>query len=218
MSKLNSHTAFNKLDELSFPEEIYPVYELIKKYPKRISFVKDHNGMKNVLFIATQDEADDIYEVPYFSIFTHGDTANDSASFSEILHSSEEIYKKTEAFLKERTDTLYVGIGFAECKVTNDDYFEMLYLLEETRCNVLDAFVSLRRFPDWFAEIADYPYYIIRQEQLLSEMVQDEREHLSKTKEKLLLDLNKAVSANNKDDFNKLCLQLNHIRNQIKGY
>lgn len=216
MSNTNIDNAFTELDKLYFSEEILPVYELIKKNRNRISFVKDYHGLGNLVFMSSTPNFQNIYDFPYFSIFTQGDIEIEESSVSSISYSADEILENTKKFLLESDEPLYVSIGFEESFVTNDDYFEIYYLLEETKCNILDAVVSLRRFPDWYKDLAEYPFYIIKQKELINQMFSAEKIYLSKVKEDLLKKFNSAVSKNDEVEFDKLKNQLNNLRKQIE--
>lgn len=217
MSHYSIEDIFKKLDELSFPDEILPVYELLKQNPERLSFVKDHNGIKNVVFLSTLNTPKEVFEFPYFSIFTEGEP-NNLSSYLEMAYSPEQVYNKTKQFLENSNEVLYVGIGFPESAVLHDDYFEIYYLLEETKCNILDAFVSLRRFPEWYNDVAEYPYYINKQNELLNVLERYEVMHLTKQKEKLLNELNQSIEKNDKETFKTLSKQIRSIQSQIDSY
>jgi hypothetical protein len=217
---LNSTSVIlTKLDDMVFSEDIKPIYNLIREFPNRIQFVKDHNGVKNVLFISTEDATKkSIFEYPAFAAFHYKGDTEEEYKKSIVEYTSEEIYKETKEFLETTIEPLYVGIGFTESYVTNEDYFEVLYLMEDTKCNVVDAIVSLRRFPEWYGEEAEYPFYILKEKEYLERMSLSEKEYLLNLKQTYLLEMNETVELNDEKRFNEICEDIKIITKQLTEY
>ena len=215
MAHTNIDQIFNELDKYHYPKEVLDTYALIKKYSGRIHFVKDHNGVKNLLFFSTLEAANTVYENPYFSLFTIAQKSENNFE-AYVSYTAEEILKETKKFLENSDEVLYVSIGFVESQVTNEDYWNIFYLMEDTKCAVTDAFVTLRRFPSWYDELADYPYFIQRQEALLSEMEENELRFLKSTKIKIIGELKKVIEKNDETEFEKLSEKMKIIINQLK--
>lgn len=201
----------SQLSGYIFPKEIEPVIELLKKYKNRVHFVKDHHGLRNILFIATAEAANEFFESPYFSMYENqGNKAQGNAAFAP-----EEIYRSTQYFLENTSKPIYVGIGFTECEVNYEDNFNIFYLLEETKCDVNEAYLTFRRFPEWYMDEADYPIHIIQEEKLLQSMTETEKRFLIKKKETLFEELNSVVEENNEFRFEELTNEYNRINKQI---
>lgn len=211
----SANIIFEHLDKETFPTEVSVVYKLIKEYAHRVQFVKDHNGVHNVLFLSTADSAKSIFEYPYFSAYQIDRDIPATIQNTVLEYTPEGIYSSTKDFLETTDSILYVGIGFPECFVTNDDYFEILYLMEDTKCNVVDAFVSLRRFPEWYSEEAEFPIYILKEKEYLKEMQLVEKNYLLNLKHKYFLEMNRAVETNNEKLFNEICEDIHKITDQI---
>lgn len=211
----SANIIFEHLDKEVFPTEVAAVYQLIKEYAHRVQFVKDHNGVHNVLFLSTADSAKSIFEFPYFSAYQFDRDIPPTIQNTVLEYAPEDIYTSTKNFLETTDSTLYVGIGFPECFVTNEDYFEILYLMEDTKCNVVDAFVSLRRFPEWYSEEAEFPFYILKEKEYLNQMQVVEKNYLLTLKQHYLLEMNRAVETNNEKLFTEVCEEIKNITNQI---
>jgi hypothetical protein len=69
-----------------------------------------------------------------------------------------EVVNEVKRFFEETDRTLFVGIGFIECTMTQNDIKEVIGLLQ--RGIVKDQFEGLRRvrkFPDWYNQVASFP-------------------------------------------------------------
>ncbi|GAB6453595.1 hypothetical protein bcgnr5369_24640 [Bacillus cereus] len=208
----------NKLMEYTIPKDIVPVYDLLAKYPERLRFVKDHNGVKNLVFISTAPSESFIFEVPYFSIITKKKGKAPHTFESKVSYTPEDIYKEIETFFKSTNEILFVGIGFAENEVTKEDYLEILNMMEETKCNIVDAFVTLRRFPDWYNEEAELPFYINKEKEYLKQFEESEKAFLIQKKQEILSSLHQVVEENDEEKFHKLSNQIRNINKQLKEY
>lgn len=208
----------DKLMEYEMPKEIMPVYELLKKHPDRLRFVKDHNGVKNIVFISTTPAESYIFEMQYFAIITRKKGKNSATLETRVSYAANEIIKEVETFLKSTNETLFVGIGFLENEVTKEDYMELLNLMEETKCNIIDAYVTLRRFPDWYNEEAELPFYINKEKEYLNSLEESEKAFLLHKKQEILNLLHKVVEENNEGEFHKLSNHIKRINKQLAEY
>lgn len=205
---------FEKIDKnVTLPKEILKVYNLTKQYSERIRFVKDHAGLNNVLFLAVEETDNLIFDVPYFCLYENVNIDKNNQE-EQLIENAEDIYKETKNFLENTNETLYLGIGFKECYVNNIDHFQILHLLEDTKCSVNDAYVTLRRFPEWYK--GEYPLHILEEEKYLELLFSYEKKQLEKMKKEVLKELDIIMENNDKKSFKNLSKKINLIENQIQ--
>jgi len=218
MFKERNIKVLDKLLEYYLPEKILPVYELLRKYPERLRFVKDHNGVKNLVFISTVPDEKFIFEVQCFSIITKDRTGNGNVNVTKVSYTHEEILEEVTSFFENTNETLFVNIGFEENEVTKDDYMELLSIMEDTKCNIIDAYVTLRRFPEWYENEAELPFYIQKEKEYMKQLVEMERAFLLSKKQDIFSLLHKVVEKNDEEEFNKLSTYIKNINRQLSEY
>ncbi|MFP3725795.1 hypothetical protein U8V72_11395 [Priestia filamentosa] len=218
MFKERNLKVLDKLKEYYIPKEIQPIYKLLREFPERLRFVKDHNGVKNLIFISTVPEGSHIFEVNYFSIITRDTGKNAESPVTKVSYTPDDILNEIKFLLTSTQETLFVDVGFAENEVTKEDYMEILLLMEETKCNIVDAYVTLRRFPKWYENEAELPFYINKEKEYFNGLIEMEREFLLSKKQEILDKLHKVVEQNNEKEFNKLSGYVKNINNQLLKY
>lgn len=218
MFKERNIKVLDKLLEYYLPEKILPVYELLRKYPERLRFVKDHNGVKNLVFISTVPDEKFIFEVQYFSIITKDRTGNGNVNVTKVSYTHEEVLEEVTSFFENTNETLFVNIGFEENEVTKDDYMELLSIMEDTKCNIIDAYVTLRRFPEWYDNEAELPFYIQKEKEYMKQLVEMERAFLLSKKQDIFNLLHEVVEKNDEEEFNKLSTYIKNINRQLSEY
>lgn len=218
MFKERNIKVLDKLLEYDLPEKILPVYELLRKYPERLRFVKDHNGVKNLVFISTVPDDRFIFEVQYFSIITKDRTGNGNINITKVSYTHEEVLEEVTSFFETTNETLFVNIGFEENEVTKDDYMELLSIMEDTKCNIIDAYVTLRRFPKWYENEAELPFYIHKEKEYMEQLVEMERAFLLSKKQDIFSLLHEVVEKNDEEEFNKLSTYIKNINRQLSEY
>ncbi len=218
MFKERNIKVLDKLLEYYLPEKILPVYELLRKYPERLRFVKDHNGVKNLVFISTVPDEKFIFEVQYFSIITKDRTGNGNVNVTKVSYTHEEVLEEVTSFFENTNETLFVNIGFEENEVTKDDYMELLSIMEDTKCNIIDAYVTLRRFPEWYENEAELPFYIQKEKEYMKQLVEMERAFLLSKKQDIFSLLHEVVEKNDEEEFNKLSTYIKNINRQLSEY
>lgn len=209
---------FSKIMKLSFTEEVQPILELLELHIDRIEFVKDHIGLRDFLFIAEEKAVE--YELPVFSVFDLEVDSNDSAKNHLLFHQSmiydeDAVYDGLVSFLENTTRTLYVGIGFKESFLTNEDMFLAHELLKSKKVkDKFEAMSRVRRFPKWYK--AKVPSDIIKEEQLLSDLEELEIRLLVQLKDEILEKINSAIDNDDKDTFSENIELYQRVLNEMQ--
>lgn len=218
MNKKKNRQIIKRLKDYVIPPELSNILDLLYKHSDRLRFVKDNNGVRNLLFISTAPAERLIFEVPYFLITTKSKGKNALTYETKVSYTAEDIEKELTNFLEHTQERLFVGIGFEENEVTKADYMEILNIMEETKCNVVDAFVTLRRFPDWYDKEAELPFYIYKEQEYLKKFEESEKSFLMNKKQEILNLFHSVVESNNEEEFKKLSIQLKKINSQLTHY
>lgn len=167
----------NQTDALSFWKKINArafelpeqelLYLIIEENIHRVSYVKDHIGLRDVLIIS-EKKALHYFKTPLklaidvdarkgFSLLENENKFDEKSTIT-----IEEIIDQLDLFFKETERTLYVCIGFNESVTTNTDMLLIEKAIEDGKINSINEGIrKIRRFPKWYEEIAKMPEEIV---------------------------------------------------------
>lgn len=160
MKKIVWENIKNRMYSFSNKNEIF---ELIEKHFERVEFVKDHIGVRDLLFFAERG-TERHYPIDVFTaIDVHVEGAKTieekRISFKKKFNDQNElIMKDLLNFFTNTKRTLSIAIGFKETVLTETDELLISLALNEGKIKTIhEGIRKVRRFPTWFEEYAIMP-------------------------------------------------------------
>jgi uncharacterized protein YpiB (UPF0302 family) len=208
---MSNHLIFEQLKKLSFSDNALSLFTLLENYMDRIEFVKDHVGLKDVLFVA-EDNASG-YRYPIFLCLDvnikFGDKDHNLVEMEKsIMHKDQQIKNSLIEFFVESQRMLYIRIGFKESVLKPEDAFIVYEAMEKKEIeDPHEMLMKLRRFPSWYE--ARYPEEIQREQRILLALEEAQKTANSLYKKELMKQIDEALLNNDAEKFYELSKRLN---------
>lgn len=133
--------------------------DLIDQYLDRIEFVKDHVGLRDVVFVAEKncDYKNNFFVALDVDASRHNTYEKNNDLFEKALETRELIaLSELEKAFKETNRKIYLGIGFSE-SATYDQVEVINKVLNGPPKSDAELLKDLRSFPEWYDKHAKYP-------------------------------------------------------------
>lgn len=209
---------FHKIKALNLSEEARELLPVLDHYLDRVVYVKDYVGLRDFLFIAELEAKE--FEFSIFSCIDVPINIDDNEENFLLLndmmiYEPDDVVQSILEFFETTDRTLYVGIGFKESVLLQDDMFLVQDLIEKKEAvNAYDAFALVRRFPDWY--VAVQPRDIHQRLRTVRLFKNANRLLLLKRKEDLAAEIDTALLNDDADQFQQLTRQLQLIEHDLQ--
>lgn len=207
------------------------VFKILEENIDRIEFIKDHLGLRDVLFIAEKMEerffVSDFFGAFNVEVTKEGMTVEEQDTLfqEKYVDDPDEVLENMKKLFNETNRKLFVGIGFIETtlpelrkekKLVQDQFGNEIeitkYELEIYRLihsgtveTEQEAAKMLRKFPDWFNVNTYSP------EEVEQVTIEDEEKKKTEQKINILKLIDVALDNKNENDFYKLAKKLKEI-------
>jgi len=179
---MNKQQVWEKIKErkydIPFKEE---VFSLIEQNLSRVQFIKDHLGLRDVLFFSEVGTEEFFSSTLFIALDVETEKnksmeQNEEAFFKKCEDDPEEVIEELTNFFEQTERILYIGIGFVETTnpelrnkkipVLTDrgnqeiplyDYLIFKGVEEGKASSYAEMSKLLRKFPEWYEEYATMP-------------------------------------------------------------
>lgn len=203
--------------EFEFKNE---TFELIEKNLEKVEFIKDHVGLRDVLFLA-ETSTQGFFTSTFFAAFnvdadpSYSIEENEEAFAEAYIDDPEIVFNELKNFFKEGKRKLFVGIGFEETtspelrnqkfksktptgeiqEITGLD-LEIIRLLSTGEAETYqEASKMLRKFPEWYEVDTKMP------EEVEQITVKKDEIDLAEKKKQILQMIDESLDKGDKEGF-----------------
>ena len=196
---MDKRELWEKIKKLSFISPSYEVvFEVLESHLDRITFVKDHIGLRDFFFLA--EAGTEGHYPPVFSSINvkaerNKSTLENEEAIHEVLIADPHAALATLIDHLENTDRpLFVGIGFKESIPSKEDILEIQRLASIGKINehnIHQEIAKRRCFPEWYEKNAIYPHeaeFLTIKEELreIEQLKKSKRDEIMKKIDQLL--------------------------------
>lgn len=217
---MNKKEMLEKVKEINIDAPfLKEIYEFLDQHIDRVEFVKDHIGLRDFFFLAEEGTT---FAASLFSAVNtnvrrgNSNEMNERAFQEAYLDDPIDVVKGLEEFFLHTDRTMYVGIGFSESDLDEEQIMKVREMLVSNQVeDHYEALANSRKFPSWYEENAKYPseiFFVTKEEE--EKQAQD---LLTQKKENIMTEINALLDKEEKtEEDEKRFMELSNELNKLK--